>query len=123
MPQLEVGRIARRFAHAAIDISDGLLQDLGHVMQASGVGARIDAHLVPLSRAFKDVAANLDLALTGGEDYELLVFVPPDRAVLFERACAAVDKPVTCIGAAVRGRHLTIENAPHLKHWGHDHFR
>jgi thiamine-monophosphate kinase len=121
-PRIAVGLIARRFAHAAIDISDGLLLDVAHVIEASGVGASIDATLVPLSRAFTDVAANLDLALTGGEDYELVLFVPPARAAAFEKACSDASEKVSCIGAVVRGRQLSIENAPHLERWGHDHF-
>jgi len=121
-PRLKVGLIARRYAHAAIDISDGLLQDLAHVVEASGVGVSLDAHLVPVSRTFKDVAANLDLALTGGEDYELALFVPPKRAVSFEKACRAAGEKVHLIGAAVRGRRLLVEHAPHLRHWGFDHF-
>jgi thiamine-monophosphate kinase len=61
-------------AHAAIDVSDGLLQDLGHVMEASGVGARIELARLPLAPGC--VAPGP--ALGGGEDYELLVAIPPD---------------------------------------------
>lgn len=122
-PRLKAGLLARRFAHAAIDLSDGLLQDLGHVVVASGIGARVDAALVPTSRAFHDAAANLDLALTGGEDYELALFVPPARAAAFERACARAGERVTRIGEALRGpRRLEVENAPHLQRRGFDHF-
>jgi thiamine-monophosphate kinase len=121
-PRLKVGAIARRFAHAAIDISDGLLQDVNHIVQASQVGARIDASLVPTSRPFKDIAANLDLALTGGEDYELALFVPVSKAAAFERACRRVGEKVTCIGVATRGRRLSVNHAPHLRRWGFDHF-
>jgi thiamine-monophosphate kinase len=121
-PRLEVGLIARRFAHAAIDVSDGLLQDLAHVLEASHVGARIDANQVPLSQTFRDVCANLDLALNGGEDYELVIIVPPGRARSFEQICASARQKVTRIGSVVAGRELNIENAPHLKQWGFDHF-
>lgn len=122
-PRLKVGEIARRHAHAAIDVSDGLLQDLGHVCEASGVGARIDAHLVPVSRTFKDVAANLDLALSGGEDYELAVCVPPAKAAAFEKACRAAGERVHRIGEMVKGRKVVVDNAPHLRSWGFDHFK
>jgi len=122
-PRLRVGQIARLYANAAIDISDGLLQDLLHVVEASSVGAAIDARLVPVSRAFRDANANLDLALTGGEDYELALFVPLRRAAAFERACQRAGEPVTCIGGTLRGRKMIIENAPHLRSWGFDHFR
>ncbi len=121
-PRLEVGAIAREFAHAAIDLSDGLVQDLGHVARASRVGIRVDARALPLSQTFHDLAANLDLALSGGEDYELAVFVPPSRAEAFERACAQAKHPVTCIGAAVRARGVRVEHAAHSGRGGFDHF-
>lgn len=121
-PRIAAGRIARRFAHAAIDISDGLLQDLGHVVEQSGVGMRIDARAVPTSRAFRDAGAHLDLALSGGEDYELAVLVPPDRSRAFERACRAANESVTRIGVAIPGRRLQLEHAPHLRRRGFDHF-
>lgn len=85
-PQLELGQMLAQegLASAAIDISDGLLQDLGHVCEQSGLGAEIDAHAVPLSDAlvaFSHVTGvnALDLALAGGEDYALLFCVPVDR--------------------------------------------
>ncbi len=121
-PRLEAGQLALQYARAAIDLSDGLLQDLSHVMEASGVGARLDARLVPVSRSFKDLAANLDLALSGGEDYELLLCVPPSKSQAFEQACAKARLKVTLVGKAVSGRKLTVDHAPHLRHWGHDHF-
>ncbi len=81
-PRLALGCALRGIASAAIDISDGLCQDLGHVLEASGVGARIDADLVPLSPALLEVAGDAAaraLALSAGDDYELLFTVPPDR--------------------------------------------
>ncbi len=121
-PRLAVGVIARGFAHAAIDVSDGLLQDLSHVLSASAVGARVDAQKVPLSRAFRDMAANLDLALNGGEDYELALFVPPERASAFERACRRAGQPVTQVGEVIRGRELSVLNGPQRSTFGFDHF-
>jgi thiamine-monophosphate kinase len=121
-PRLAVGAIARRFASAAIDISDGLLQDISHVLSASRVGARLDAHKVPVSRAFRDMAANLDLALNGGEDYELALFVPPERASAFERACRRAGEPLTLVGEVVRGRELSVLHGPHRRTFGFDHF-
>ena len=81
-PRLALGCALRGIASAAIDVSDGLCQDLGHVLEASGVGARIDAGLVPLSPALLHLAgetAARALALSAGDDYELLFTVPPDR--------------------------------------------
>ncbi len=121
-PRLKMGLLARGFARAAIDVSDGLVQDLGHVAEASGVGIRIDAQKVPTSRTFGDLAANRDLALTGGEDYELVLFVPPARAVAFERACKQAREQVTLIGEATKKPGIELLNAPQLAHTGFDHF-
>lgn len=63
---------------AAIDISDGLWQDLGHILARSNVGAQVETNLLPLSEAYRSVMRdNPRLALTGGEDYELLFCLPP----------------------------------------------
>lgn len=77
---------------AALDISDGLAGDLGHILHASGVGAVIDAQALPLSPALRALptAQALDCVLHGGDDYELLWCAPPDRrdavAALAERS-------------------------------------
>ena len=82
-----------RLARAAIDVSDGLAQDLGHVARASGVGARVELERLPLARGLAGAAARLrvdplELALAGGEDYELLFTAKrgaPSAAVLTKR--------------------------------------
>ena len=82
VPRLALGSALRGIASAAIDVSDGLCQDLGHVLEASGAGACVDARLLPLSPALLDVvgdAAARTLALSAGDDYELLCTVTPDR--------------------------------------------
>jgi thiamine-monophosphate kinase len=117
-PRLRLGLLASRFASAAIDLSDGLAQDLRHVCDASRVGAEVHTDLLP--RAHADEAT----ALAGGEDYELLLAVPPARRAAFERACAAAREKVTRIGQLggtrlrfLRGTH-PIPPPP-----GFDHFR
>ena len=80
--RVQAGQSLLGIAHAAIDVSDGLLQDLGHVMQASDVGARLELGKLPLPPGYRDLAppeAPLAFALAGGEDYELLVAIPRDR--------------------------------------------
>lgn len=99
-------------ASAAMDVSDGLVQDLGHLCRASGLAARIDAARVPLSAAAR--AAALPAAcLTGGDDYELLMAVPPDRTEALERAAREAGVPVTRIGAFEAGAPTVhLDNPP-----------
>ena len=107
-PRLELGVALRGVAGAAIDVSDGLCQDLGHVLAASGVGARVDASLVPLSRALLDVVGDTaarELALSAGDDYELLFTVPPERVDRLD--ALEVAEAVTEIGV--------IESEPGLR--------
>ncbi len=81
-PRVELGRklSSRQLATAMLDISDGLLGDLGHILDASGVGAELELDKLPLSEAFQEELKRdtslIDLALSGGEDYEL-VFTSP----------------------------------------------
>lgn len=109
-PRVALGLLSRRFASAAIDVSDGLSQDLAHLCEASGVGACVDAARLPLGRAvraaFPDALAAARWALAGGEDYELLLSVPPSRSAGFVRACARAGERVTQIGRLARGRRL-----------------
>lgn len=107
---------------AAIDISDGLAQDLGHILDRSGVGAEIDASRIPVSPAYRVlIGRDLELALTGGEDYELLFCLRPghSEAGLTRR----LRVPVHRIGKIVRGRRLRIVGADSVKTAGWDQLR
>lgn len=91
-PRVSLGRAlaAGRLAHAAIDLSDGLGSDLRHLAERSQVGAVLYEKQLPISSVTRQVAAErqeeaTELALYGGEDYELLLAIPPDRIV------AAID--------------------------------
>jgi thiamine-monophosphate kinase len=79
-PRLDVGRALRGRAHAVIDLSDGLSADLGHLARASGLAARVWSDAVPVAAAARAEAAGFDLAVGGGEDYELLVAGPASLA-------------------------------------------
>ena len=101
-PRVRLGQLALGKASAGMDLSDGLAQDLGHLARASGTGAELDLRLLPLTRAVR-AALGPEGALAGGEDYELLLAVPPGRAAAFERACLRAEEPVTRVGRLLPG--------------------
>ena len=100
-PPLALGRRAARLGvRCAIDVSDGLLQDLGHVCELSGLGAVVRAAGVPVSRAAarRLPGRRAGLACTGGEDYELLLVAPGEQ---IEQVRRSSDVPLTVIGEMV----------------------
>ncbi len=99
-PRCALGLGLRGIAHAAIDVSDGLLGDLAHVLERSGVGAEIDALALPLGAALAQQASEqrLAFALNGGDDYELCFTAPRAQAAAVRAAAQAVGTPVTQIG-------------------------
>ena len=99
LPQPRVGLAIGGIASAGMDVSDGLVQDLGHMCRASGVAARIEADAVPMSDAARAAGAEwLQTRLTGGDDYELLLAVPPAQEAALKAASSAAGIPVTRIG-------------------------
>ena len=110
-PRLAAGTALRGQATACIDISDGLLADLGHVCVASGVGAEIDAALLPRSSALMalyDEAAALQFALSGGDDYELCFTVPAQRLADVQANLSRLGCGVTRIGRIVEGAGVRV---------------
>ena len=103
-PRVALGMALRGVANAAIDISDGLLGDLGHIVQRSKVGAVIDTAWVQdsaaISEAMQSISFNkrLEFALAGGDDYELLFTAPPDQADEVLEAGEQCGVSITCIG-------------------------
>ncbi|MFY7863549.1 thiamine-phosphate kinase [Roseateles sp.] len=101
-PRVELGLALRGVAHSAIDVSDGLLGDLGHILKASGVGASLDVDALPRSSvlAAQDLALQRECGLAGGDDYELVFSAPSDAAGRAAVAAAAVasETPVQRIG-------------------------
>lgn len=100
-PRLALGAAAAGLAHAAMDVSDGLVQDTGHLCRGAGLSAVIEAGQVPLSGPAR-AAGRLELCLTGGDDYELL-FAVPEAAEAALCAAAATRGGLTRIGRFVSG--------------------
>jgi thiamine-monophosphate kinase len=96
-PRLGLGRRLRGIAAAALDVSDGLVQDIGHLCRAAGLAAEIEAALVPLSAQAR-AADMLETCLSGGDDYELAMAVPPAREAALREAADEAGIPVTRIG-------------------------
>jgi len=101
-PRIEAGMALRGLATSCIDISDGLLADLGHILDASGAGATLLTAKLPLSKRLLQLhgmeVAQV-LALTGGDDYELLFTAPPERQGEVEQRLKGLACPVACIGS------------------------
>jgi thiamine-monophosphate kinase len=97
LPRPRLGLRLTGIANAAMDVSDGLLQDCGHLCRASDVSATVESARVPLSEAALAVGP-LELCLTGGDDYELLLAVSPDREPALLSEFARVGLQVTRIG-------------------------
>jgi thiamine-monophosphate kinase len=121
---------ARHLAHAMIDVSDGVLQDLGHLCAASQVGAVIDAPSLPLSESYQTVLEKnqWDTALTGGEDYELLFTAAQDQREALVQLARTSHCPITRIGHIVaQSEGLTVRGPDGtpltVARTGFDHFR
>jgi thiamine-monophosphate kinase len=101
-PRIRAGMALRGLAAACIDISDGLLADLGHILDASSAGATVLIAKLPLSKRLLQLhgmEAAQRLALTGGDDYELLFTAPPERQDEIEEKLKGLGCPVVCIGS------------------------
>lgn len=104
-PQVQIGEKLRGAASAAIDISDGLAADLGHILKKSGVGAIINVDSLPLSQALRASVSHeqaLELALNGGDDYELCFTIPEKKVEILDFDC-------TYIGMIIDGEGLDLQ--------------
>lgn len=109
LPQPRLGLALHGIASAGMDVSDGLVQDLGHLCRLAGLGARVEAPLVPLSPAAAAAGPDwLGTCLTGGDDYELLLAVPPGRSNDLQDVAREAGVQVTRIGAFVTGDDVAV---------------
>ena len=128
-PRIGLGLALRGLATSAIDISDGLVGDLGHVLRRSGVGAVVDVDALPRSAALAGQALALQrqCLLAGGDDYELVFTALPTRRDAVAAAAAGAGVAVTRIGRIEAGARLRIidRSGAAVEHAGRsfDHFR
>jgi thiamine-monophosphate kinase len=105
-PQVELGERLRGLAHAAIDVSDGLSGDLGHILERSQVGAVLDFERIPRPAALRSLGSReleRDCVLSGGDDYELVFTADPKRRGAIEALSAELALPLSRIGTIHAG--------------------
>jgi len=128
-PRIELGMALRGLASSAIDISDGLLGDLGHILERSRVGATLEFSTLPtlpVVQAYLHEAVARECVLAGGDDYELCFTAPASRRDAVRTAAASADVAVTRIGHIHAEPGLTVIDANgqplHVDKTGYDHF-
>lgn len=128
-PRVALGRALRGLASAVIDLSDGLLADLGHILERSGVGAELEFARLPAEPALaagvpEDLARHCLLA--GGDDYELIFTAPPAHEAAIMALARRLGLPLTRIGRIVEGQGLIVRDAQGrplaIPARGYDHF-
>jgi thiamine-monophosphate kinase len=129
-PRIALGLALRGIANSAIDISDGLLADLGHILDASQLAARLDYPALPVSSVLRgrlQQPLGKQCALSGGDDYELCFTAPGARHAELLGIAARLKLPLTCIGRIVAGLgclvHYAAGDPLNVEASGYDHFR
>lgn len=130
MPRVALGLALRGVAHSAIDVSDGLLADLGHILECSDVGAEITFARLPVSRVlqpFLEQSLGKHCVLSGGDDYELCFTASAVHRGAVEDISRQVHLPLTRIGAIVSNSGCSVRAADgsviNIEEHGYDHFR
>jgi thiamine-monophosphate kinase len=129
-PRVALGLALRGIASSAIDISDGLLADLGHILEASRAGAQIDLASLPVSLAMQPHAATppgMQCILSGGDDYELCFTAPGARHAEITAIGSRLSLRLSCIGNIVAGNGCIVHDAAGNQlnpgSGGYEHFR
>jgi thiamine-monophosphate kinase len=107
-PRLALGGALRGVATASLDVSDGLLADLGHIAKISGLRLAVDADRIPLSPALRTSGGSLLSAVTAGDDYEIAFTAPAAKRDKVLRAAAQAAMPVTEIGRVEAGAGVAL---------------
>jgi len=128
-PRVALGIALRAIASSAIDVSDGLLADLGHILERSGMAAEIQFAALPVSlhlRPYLSRALGRQCAMAGGDDYELCFTAPVARHADVEKLATQLDLPLSCIGNIAAGSGCIVRAADgsvmKLERTGYDHF-
>ena len=125
-PRVALGLALCGVATAAIDISDGLLADLGHILEQSDVGAAIESKEIPCSNALRNIVTDskrrLQLMIAGGDDYELCFSVPASRVDEIEQISNGLDLSLTRIGTISEASALLMDGKD-ISLQGFDHFK
>ena len=128
-PRVTLGIALRGIAHSAIDISDGLLADLGHILQASDVGATLEFERVPVAAVTQNHLENpvtRECVLAGGDDYELCFTAAADQHDAVLAAGAQAGVAVSCVGRITAGSNVRVLDAQRepmlIDKTGYDHF-
>lgn len=111
-PRVALGMALRGLAHAALDVSDGLLGDLGHILAASGLGATLDVDALPRSAVMAEQPPErqLQCLLTGGDDYELCFTAPRTARAAIAALSGPLGLPLTRIGYLERGTGIRLQD-------------
>ena len=127
-PRVTLGLALRGIASSCIDISDGLVSDLGHIIKASGVGAEIALDQLPLSKTvapYFHLKSVKDMVLAGGDDYELCFTAPQAKYSVIEKLSLDLRLPLTRIGHICAHKNLNVNangQTMDIQHKGYDHF-
>ena len=126
--RVELGLALRHIAHSAIDISDGLLADLGHILKLSKIGARLDWGAIPKLSADETVntATLQEAVLGGGDDYELCFTAPESAHAQIIEIGKQLNIQLSCIGVTQHEHGLRVldgDQALEIKKAGYDHFK
>ena len=135
VPRVALGIALRGIASSAIDVSDGLLADLGHILERSGVAAEIHFNALPVSPTLRPYLSQIQglaqtlakqCVLAGGDDYELCFTAPVARHADIEKLAAQLDLPLICIGKISAGTACIVRAADGsvmtIEETGYDHF-